>query len=1057
MGTSRRHSLAIPLTVIGALAVLSLVCDNPTEPPQAPVLHAMRDTVVAVCDSVRLHASAGGASRYVWIQDGDSGTADTTADTVYTLSWDTADAGMHLVTVKALGANGLASSVDTIGVDVHLYAPRVTAPSDTTTWVHDTLRLTAAGQDTNGTLVAYRWSIGDNPTPYTVSEPHFSHVWTPDEAGPHTVRVAAIDDDGIVSPPESLQVIVFLGVPTLVDTAADTTVAAMDTVRLHAAAIDPNGEIVKFVWSFGGSLPFDTTSEGVYPVIWQAQDTGLHSIAVWAFDDDSIKSEADSFEVTVRLYAPRVAAAPDTVIAINDTLTLHASASDSNGDIRGYIWAIDSAAPTDTTAEGRIDVAWGPLDTGAHLITVRAFDDDGFLSPVDSTTVAVRLYPPTLVAGNDTTVAVYDTCTLHAAAHDTNGQVIAYVWQIDNTPPDTTDSAQRRLRFAPADTGMHTVYVRAFDDDSISTAVDSIRIAVALFAPTLDVPPDTTIPIYDSLCLSVTATDHNGAVIGYVWDLDGNRDSTTSDSACYVFALDDTGTHVLRVTAIDDDSLSVTDSCVITVRRLVPELSLELDTMLLYVNDSAVVRGDASDDNGMVVYCVWRTDGQSVPDTTAACSLTVGWGLAGAGWHTVVAQAVDDDTLLSDPDTVHVYVELAAPVLAPLPDSILSPTDTLQLTVTATDSHGSIVMYYADWGADGWDDSSATGELEIVYGSERIMPVTVAVRDDDGNVAVDTATVFFHNWPPAGLSLVSPSDTVFVWDPDPARSGWPVSFAFAATDPDGPNDSLSYRFALGSDAQSLTVVHDSMSDTATVDSIAPGNIHWRLVVTDTYGDSTAASGMLPCVREVRICFVGHSIVVGAGGDGINGGFRRGVVDSLSSVTGPFERVRVVGPMTSGLLRPPEEDSCMARSSASSYEIYDTLTNYPEVNADYWIMMLGVNGNYHIGEQTYSRIIIDSLHYRNEQGETYFLNGLPIPDTLTLPHPTDEARDYFNTLFDTVISVRRNAGWQVYVVDAFTALSIDSVFNDSLFADHLHPNQRGYERLVGTIWERMRNH
>ncbi len=1148
--TGTRTLAALTITVATVAALPLLLCTNPVEPdPLLPELRTMRDTVVAVCDTVRLHVSgtARGTLRYEWTVDGDTSTTHTSTDTAYALRWDTGGAGMHYVAVRALESTGLASTTDTIRLDVRRYAPLVVAPHDTNTWINDSLLLTAAGEDTNGTIVAYRWWVDGDSSIRTTPSPTLACAWGAEEPGPQTVRVVAVDDDGIESAPESLLVTVYLGAPAMPDTVADTTVAVMDTVRFHASATDSNGHIRGFVWSLDDSAALDTTDTGAYPVVWGPDDTGMHSVAVWAFDDDSLGTRIDTFAVTARLYAPTIAAALDTVVAIDDPVRLHASAGDSNGEIHGYIWTFDSVLTCDTTADSCIDVVWERADTGLHRISVQAFDDDGFVSEVDTITVGVRLYAPTLVAGSDTTVAVCDMFAIRTTAQDTNGSILAYVWALDDRPPDTSASPQRELGFEPADTGAHVVrvwafdddsvasptdsvivhvnlyaplvsirsdttiaindtiaitadaldsngtvrgfiwsfdtlsspdttdtgcirhawgpddtgehivYVRAFDDDDIGSTRDSVGITVKLYAPRLHLPADTTTPIYDTLCICAGATDSNGTIAALVWEMDSDRDSTHDDTACFVFPLTDTGVHMLRVTAVDDDGITLTDSCRITVQRLLPQVSLADDTLTLFINDSAVVSGDASDRNGDVDYCLWRLDDHAVPDTTTACSIAVCFGRADTGWHTLAVEAVDDDTLFSEADTAHIHVALAPPVLDSLPDSLLSPTDTLRLSLSATDPNGTVEMFYLDSGAGGWDDSSGSGELMLVFDGERIVPIVIGVRDDDTLLTTDSLIVFFYNIPPAGVTLVSPRDSVFFWDTDTARTHWPVSFAFAAFDPDGPDDSLSYRFAIGPDAQSLIVVHDNISNAMTVDSVAPGDVHWRLVVIDRYGDSSVTHGMLACVREVRVCFVGHSIIAGTGGDYVNGGMRRGVLDSLSLAAGPFEKVRAVGPMTTGWLLPPEDDSCMARSGAFAYEIYDTLTNYRDVNADYWILMLGVNAHYDLWEQTYSRIIIDSVHYRNVGGETYFLNGLPMPDTVTGPHPTDSARDHFNVLLDTIASIRQRAGWQVYVVDAFTALSIDSVFNDSLFADHLHPNQRGYERLVETIMARMRNH
>jgi len=165
----------------------------------------------------------------------------------------------------------------------------------------------------------------------------------------------------------------------------------------------------------------------------------------------------------------------------------------------------------------------------------------------------------------------------------------------------------------------------------------------------------------------------------------------------------------------------------------------------------------------------------------------------------------------------------------------------------------------------------------------------------------------------------------------------------------------------------------------------------------------------------------------------------------------------MGHMLSGNILPPRDDSCLARSGCMALEMFDSLRFNRWINADYWVIMLGVNSHYSWLEEDYCRRIMDTTHYRNPDGETYFLNGLPLPDSVPLGMPTRVQLTGFNTWLDAMADVRRNAGWKLYVVNACSTMSVDTVSNDTLFYDCLHPNQLGYDRLSQAIWAKMLSH
>jgi hypothetical protein len=170
-----------------------------------------------------------------------------------------------------------------------------------------------------------------------------------------------------------------------------------------------------------------------------------------------------------------------------------------------------------------------------------------------------------------------------------------------------------------------------------------------------------------------------------------------------------------------------------------------------------------------------------------------------------------------------------------------------------------------------------------------------------------------------------------------------------------------------------------------------------------------------------------------------------------------------------MLAPGQDDSCMAANGKQAFDIYDSLSLHPDVNADLWVFMNGVNDGYDRYPGWYYCVTsMDMMHSRNPKSEIYVINGLPLPhDTSDALYSVDStARQnlvIFNHLLDSSVTQHRQL-WRprgdngVWLVDANTPLSNpnDSTYNPIYFSDFIHPNQLGYEYIARLILAAMRS-
>jgi hypothetical protein len=1048
-------------------------CINPVhDRDRKPRLLITADTTVSVKDTLLLHArtwtEGAQAVTFKWRVNGRTASPD--SDSVCVLFFGIADTGRHSIAVTGYSELGVSSDPETVHVTVLLNPPTLhMLTSDTTIFANDSLVIRAAASDKNGFVARCLWSI--DSAGYTVAtDSAWCTVGWGERGGSHVVRVRAMDDDSIMSPAESVLVTVRL-TPPAIRAMRDTATAVNDTLGIFAARTDTFSTTVRYVWAKNGRDFSDTTNTGSFPAVFGRLVAGKRQVLVKAVDNHHLESNVDTIQVTVHLYAPRLSIIHDTAVAINDTITLHATASDTNGSVVSYVWAPAGKAFLDTTKTGSIQLRFTRADTGTHRIKVMAIDDDTLLSNIDSVNLVVRMKPPPMVrCMGDTAVFVNDTVVVHAAGtvSGSKSPIVAYVWARDGGAfIDTTATGSLALRFTRNDGGSHTIKVKVVDRDTMESLADSVIISVTLGAPKVRAMKDTVVFINDTAMLHAAGTDTNGRVTEYVWSLDGGayRDTSVIGVFATVWGRAGAGTHRVKVKVIDDDTVeSLPDSLTVTVTVGAPKVAAMKDTVV-FINDTAVLHATGTDTNGRVVSYLWALNGAAFTDTTATGVLKAVWGRTGAGTHRVKVVAVDDDTLLSPPDSMNVTVRLGMPFVKHTRDTSVVRGDTVVMTISASDTNGTIKKYYWDMSGKGWSDSSDSPSRPITSGIHTVLRVVAGARDDDGNIATDTFSISFSAVA-CSVTVSRPlwRDTLYMYSVDLPLGK--AAFSYLARRKDAVADSFTYTITCGKSVAELVTRYSGKDTVCTVPAFDTGKSYFRLIAVSSHNDSVQVLDSVFSVWQRQVCFIGHSIVTGLLGTPDSGGFRRIVIDTLRSLSPSKKQLRIVGPLISHVLQPPEDDSSLAETGRKCVDIFDSLFNHPSLAADAWVYMMGANDQYSYFGWYYTVATIDFMHARNPQGEIFVLNALPLPhDTVDAVYTIDSLfradLATFNRMLDSAVTVRRQS-WQsrqeggAWMVDVYAPMALlpDSAYNPVYFSDFIHPNQKGYtlmgNRIVQTI-------
>jgi PKD repeat protein len=492
------------------------------------------------------------------------------------------------------------------------------------------------------------------------------------------------------------------------------------------------------------------------------------------------------------------------------------------------------------------------ITDGHYTITVNAKDSAGNAATQVTRTFYVNSKTISSSVAVDT-LSVNDSISLTVSLTNVHPKIHAFYFNYDahlNTAWDdsvvTGDSSITRKWATSLATNDGKMIVRAVDDSGMAVW-DSVAYVVLQDVPVPDAGSDTSVTINAPVVLRGTYTQQFGTIVMYKWDFDDNGiyddSSATTDSAVHTYTHE--AAYTARFSVRDDDGNEAADTRQVTVVNAAPVISSIRSDTTISIKDSIELYGTAADNDGTIVEYAWDFDGDGTFDYTSATQITAGYRYNNVGKYNAVLRVTDDDGKITK-DTAVVTVNLDAPLVTPVHDTIVSQTMTVTINVTAVDTNagGSIQKYYWDVGADGWDDSTSAPRHDFAYPAGGLVTIVWAAMDDDSLMVRDTFNILF-NRPPSNPSLIAPTaDTswiTFNWNTGKGT----LPLTLSASDADLPYDTLTYALSLGPDPGSLIQVYSGRQTQYNAANIGSNTIiYWQLVVRDLYGDSASATGNL---------------------------------------------------------------------------------------------------------------------------------------------------------------------------------------------------------------------
>jgi PKD repeat protein len=197
--------------------------------------------------------------------------------------------------------------------------------------------------------------------------------------------------------------------------------------------------------------------------------------------------------------------------------------------------------------------------------------------------------PPVADAGPDQTVNEGATVQFDAyASYDPDGSIVSYEWDFGDGSPQGTGVNPTHIYNTP---GNYTVTLTVTDDDK-TTDSDTCTIAVlaVIQPPVADAGPDQTINEGSLILFDASASyDPDGTIDLFEFDFVSNGiddyQETPYDTPDGIFdgktkhIFGDSGVFVVTLRVTDNDNLSATDTCNITVQNVDPTVTIESITM----------------------------------------------------------------------------------------------------------------------------------------------------------------------------------------------------------------------------------------------------------------------------------------------------------------------------------------------------------------------------------------------------------------------------------------------------------------------------------------------
>ncbi|KMQ49394.1 Glycoprotein gp2 [Chitinispirillum alkaliphilum] len=417
------------------------------------------------------------------------------AEHTFPVQFSLSDTGKVEISASARDDDGRYSAWKTLVIEVKPGYPVMDSlvTDKSVLYTRDSVMVKFGAHDPNGTIESYYFSHGQGFEPVEGNE----FAWTPPEAGTFTLKVFAIDNDGLHSDTLSTTAEVNEYTASLDNITTDTDrdeIFILSPVRFTVHGnVTGGGNLDNITLVLGSADPQTKSAEGdsaVFEITFTQDQAGTQVLKFSGTDDLGRITDTLYDTVNVRTGRPVVVSIetdpePDTIF-VNTQVTFTVTAEDTNGTV-DFIkvdtgsgsfgeWQEMSGDTYQFTAE------YDTSQYGSKTVRVRVMDNHGLVSEIEQFEFNVRLGRP-VVWGNtpdgdqDTIFVVVDNGLTRTGvkyyakvnAYD-NGTIERYYWANTKWPDTNTvttvDSLEWNVDQARINNGVPQ-YIHVRDNDGL--------------------------------------------------------------------------------------------------------------------------------------------------------------------------------------------------------------------------------------------------------------------------------------------------------------------------------------------------------------------------------------------------------------------------------------------------------------------------------------------------------------------------------------------------------------------------------------------------------------
>jgi len=380
----------------------------------------------------------------------------------------------------------------------------------------------------DGSIASYLWDFdGDGAFDYSsTSTASTTHSYL--SPGIYFPTLKVIDNDNFSAVDTSLAIHAG-GFVISASATPDSATAPVDIALNGAVTVmPPERRVVSYQWDFDGDGVFDYTNAVSPKTSHRFQTAGDYN-AVLEMTDDTGDTAYASVNIPIATSPPNVTnyASPTSGTAPL-TVTLDASASDTDGSIVLYQWDYDGDGIYDWYSAATGNTYFTYTAPGTYEAVIKVTDNDGLSTTGSKTiTVASSQKPPTLVLTADTVEGHMPlTVTFIATATDPDGNITNYEWDFDGDGTADEQGAalsQETHVYDTSDTYIASVIVT--DNDGLSTTKNILVTVKPAGAPTAvaQASPDHGQTPLDVSFDGSSSTDSDGSITAYKWYFGDSR------------------------------------------------------------------------------------------------------------------------------------------------------------------------------------------------------------------------------------------------------------------------------------------------------------------------------------------------------------------------------------------------------------------------------------------------------------------------------------------------------------------------------------------------------